>query len=587
MRKKLVAMMSLILCMMFFVGMAGAPLTANAEDVKISETDYKVTYKGASDIFLCNKKSVGSGVGTEIWLTYTVAKLEESLATVHGVGATGQPSTVYPYATGTMNFTANQKPVLMEEGYTYFYKFSVTKEGFTYNIIKAKGDEATYVELPSTTGHMTDKDLTHFGIWLGGGNVTAELINVRCYDRDGNDLGIMFSRPRGVKCVKDITYAKNSNLNHSYKITIDKQHHIALCNEVPTESNTVYMEYKVTSSQSNIIQLGALLTQDPTQIYPYSGGNGYMLCSTMSEEGNGDLLVPGAEYLICMEKKEEGFEVTVQRTHKGEKSTFTFSSPAGTYGQQFKYFGLWLGTGTKCLVDCVLTDFKCYDADSNNLGVQCNRPITSEHFGELEDYSGCEAVYYCEKDDSLIGLYADKTMKLTKDGVTKKGTYSISDAKEKTITLSYGKGKDVYEYLYKRFTGEDGRVYERLGNYKVSFVTGVNEKIDTQTLSAKNGYLAKEPQAPKKENNTFVSWVTEDGKDYDFNTVVTESITLYARWMDEDGRVTVALPDDDTISANMTKKLVIPIVSAVIVSACVTGCVLLIRRGGKKHGDNK
>lgn len=587
MRKRLVAMMSLLLCAMLFAGIIGMPMTANAKEVKISETDYKVTYNGASDMFLCNKKSIGGGVGTEVWLTYTVAKVKESLATVHGVGATGQPATVYPYSTGTMNFTSNPKPVLMEEGYTYFYKFSVTKEGFTYNIIKAKGDEATYLELPTTTGHMTDKELTHFGIWLGGGKVSAELINVRCYDRDGNDLGVMFSRSHGVSCVKDINYAKNVNLNHSYKITIDKQHHIALCNDVPTESKTVYMEYKVESSKSNIIQPGAMITQDPTQIYPFSGGNGYMLCTTMAEKGNGDFLMPGAEYLVCMEKKEEGLDVTVQRTYKGKKDILTFSSPAGAYGQQFKYFGLWFGTGTECLVDCVLTDFKCYDAESNNLGVQCNRPITTEHFGEMEDYSGCEAVYYCEKDDSLIALYADKTMKLTKNGVTKKGTYSISDSKEKTITLSYGKGKDVYEYLYKRFASEDGRVYERLGNYKVTFVTGAKQTIKTQLLSAKNGYVAKEPEAPTKENNTFVSWVTQDGKDYNFDSVVTNSITLYAKWMDEEGRVTVALPDDNTIGTNMPTEIVIPIVSAVILAACVTGCVLLIRRGGKKHVESE
>ena len=77
-------MMSLLLCAMLFAGIIGMPMTVSAKEVKISETDYKVTYNGASDMFLCNKKSIGGGVGTEVWLTYTVAKVKESLATVHG-----------------------------------------------------------------------------------------------------------------------------------------------------------------------------------------------------------------------------------------------------------------------------------------------------------------------------------------------------------------------------------------------------------------------------------------------------------------------------------------------------------------------
>ena len=88
---------------------------------------------------------------------------------------------------------------------------------------------------------MTDEELTHFGIWLGAGVVTAELSSVRCYDKQGNDLGVMFSRTRGVSCVKDVTYAKNVNLNHAYKVTVDKQHSVAICSGRPTDNNTVYM----------------------------------------------------------------------------------------------------------------------------------------------------------------------------------------------------------------------------------------------------------------------------------------------------------------------------------------------------------
>ena len=579
MKKKLMTTLAFVICVALSV-----PMIAKAEDVKISDVDYLVSYNGASDMFLCNKKSAGTGVGTEVYLTYTVEKVESCEATVHGVGATGQPATVYPYSTGTMDFSSNKKEFLLQEGYTYFYKFAVTEEGFTYNIIKAKGDEAVYLELPSKTGRMEDT-LEYFGLWLGGGKVSAKLKNVRCYDKAGNDLGVQFSRSHGVSIAKDMTYVKNANLNHAYQVTIDKQHSVALCSGKPTTSNTVYMEYKVKSSNSNIIQTGAMITQAPTTIYPYSGGNGFMLLEGMSEAGNGSLLMEGAEYIICMEKKADGFSVAVQRTYKGEKVIFSFPTSAGAYGQQFPYFGLWFGTGTEHLVDCVLTDFKCYDAENNNLGVQCSRPFESEHSGEIEDYAGCEAVYYCEQDDSLIALYEDRTMKFTKDGVTNEGSYFVSDAKDKTITLSYGNGKEVFDYLYQEFTAEDGRTYKRLGSYKVSFVTGTKENIETQTVSAKTGYVAKQPETPKMENNTFGGWVTQNGEEFDFNQIITQSITLYAKWVDDEGRVTVALPETSAgLKAGSENKIWIPIVAGVIVAGSVAGGVFLILRGGKKHG---
>lgn len=587
MKKRIKAMISLLFGIIFLLGSVGTTMTANAEDVKISTTNYKVSYKGsAENTFLCNKSAVSTEVGTEIYLTYTVEKLSDSKASVHGVGASGNLEQAYPYQTGLMHYTGSNKPVLMQEGYTYFYKFTTTEDGFTYNIIKAKGDDASYVDLPSVTGRMTDK-LSYFGIWLGAGKVTAELKNVRCYDRNGNDLGVQFSLSRGGSVVKDVSYVNNVNLNHAYKVTIDKQHSVALCSGKPTKSNTVYMEYKVASSKSNIIQIGAMITQNPTTIYPYSGGDGYMLCNTLKEEGNTDMLMPGAEYIVCMEKKADDFSVMVQRTYEGKKEIFSFPHPAGTYGTQFQHFGLWFGTGSDKLVDAVLTDFKCYDDQNNNLGLQCNRTFKAEHYGEIEDYTGCEAVYYCKDNDGFIYLYEDQTMKITKGSVTSKGTYYITDAKDKTITLTYGGGKEGYDYLYKRITSKDGKVYERLGNYKVTFVIGANDAVETQNITAKTGYLVTEPEAPTKEKNTFKEWVTKDGKTYDFNTVVTKSITLYAKWVDEEGRETVAIPEGEIdVNQGAQKGIVIPIIAAAILVVCAAGCVLLIGRGGKKHEKN-
>ena len=41
-----------------------------------------------------------------------------------------------------------------------------------------------------------------------------------------------------------------------------------------------------------------------------------------------------------------------------------------------------------------------------------------------------------------------------------------------------------------------------------------------------------EPAGPNKSNHTFDWWYTEDGEKYGFDTLITEDITLYARWIE-------------------------------------------------------
>lgn len=576
MKKRFMAMLSLLFCAVFFASVLQTPLIANAEEVKISNVDYTVSYKGAKDRLLCNKRSIGSDVGTEVFLTYTVDKVEQCETTQQGVVATGQPGKSYPYTTGTMEYVA-KKQILLEEGCTYFYKFAVTEEGFEYTIIKAKGAESSYVKMISTTGKKTDP-LEYFGLWLGGGEVTAQLSSVRCYDRDGNDLGVRLSRNSKASCTKDVSYSKNTKLNHTYTVIVENKANVSICSLKPTTSDTVFMEYKVKSSDTAASQTGALITHSPTDTYPYSSGKGQMIYETMKEKQDGKLLLEGAEYIICMEKANNEFNVTVQCTYKGEKTIFSFPLAIGQYEQKFNHFGLWWADGP---VNCVLTDFKCYDSNNNNLGVQCNKSFVKEHIGEIEDYAGCEAIYYCKENDSMLVLYEDQSLKFRANGTTQVGSYYIDDSKDKTMTLSCGEGKQSFAYLYKRITSEKGEVYHRLGTYTVSFVTGNDTKVESQLLTAENGYTVMKPKEPQIGGKTFESWVTQDGKIFDFDSIVTESITLYAKWEGEDVRQMMYVEPPKTpvnyatyISAG---------ISAVILVATVVGSVFLVRRGGKKH----
>lgn len=581
MRKRINAKLSLLLGVVFLLGGIGCPSTAKADTVKISNEDYVVSYKDSVDIFLSNKKSIGSDIGTEVYLTYTVESVDRCEKGQQGVVATAKPKVPFPYSSGQMEYCQDKQ--LLQEGYTYFYKFAVTKDGFEYTIIRAKGEESSYLTMPYSTGAKTDA-MEHFGLWLGGGAVTAKLTHVRCYDKDGNDLGVQLSRSTDASCARDVSYSKNTGLNHSYHVTVDNQVSVAISNLKAPTSDTVYMEYTVESSDTKIYQTGLIISQAPEANYPFNG-TGYMIYGSVPNKDDGSLLMEGAQYIICMERKNDEFVANVQRTYKGEKEVFSFPTPVGEYNKELDYFSLWFGEGLDYPVTCVLKDFKCYDSNNNNLGVQCNKKIDAEHSGEIEDYAGCDAVYYCEEDKSFIALYEEHKMTYTKEGKSTNGTYYISDLKDKVLTLSYGEGKEVFDYLYKRFTSEDGRVYERMGTYKATFVTGSKDKIETQVLSAENGFVVMKPEDPKKDGSDFEGWTTKDGKDFDFNTIVTKSVTLYAKWSGEAEREMASMLTAKTVSDYSPY---ISIVAGILILAGgMTGCVLLIRKGGKKHEKTK
>ena len=87
-----------------------------------------------------------------------------------------------------------------------------------------------------------------------------------------------------------------------------------------------------------------------------------------------------------------------------------------------------------------------------------------------------------------------------------------------------------YDYVYLRFTDDAGKEYERLHTYKVVFETGKGTKVETQIVDAKNGYQVMRPTDPTMKNNEFKGWYTSDGKEFNFDTLVVESITLHAKW---------------------------------------------------------
>lgn len=580
-RKRGNRLLSLLMITMLFVSAYTG--TAQAKwNVKVSNVDYYVEMDNAYDVFICNKESIGSAPGTEYYMTYTVESMKVAEYRQQGIVGANNAKQRYPYASeessgGVYKFDLAQNKMLVE-GYTYFLKFVVTENGFEYKAAWAEDEEnqSRYIEFEHTY-EEGNKNLEYFGIGLCDAGMTGKLTRIRFYDKYGNDLGVQLAPGSSAIVGREKPLSKDTEVGHTYQITVKNGVNVAISNKRVPTGNKVYMEYKVKSSDTHIYQTGGILSNAPEAGYPYSSGQFIYEQYEYNPEtaGNGSLLTPGAEYLVIFEKKEDTLEVTAQRTLNGKSDMITFPLTYGTFYKDAQYYSLWFGEDTKFPVNFVLTDFKCYDQNKNNLSVQSNS-LQCEiiHYGELEDYSGCEAMYYCENDDTLYALYEDKALKYTEAGVTRNGEYKIEDG---VITI-HVMGKDMtYDYLYHYFKNEEGKTYERLHTYRVMFETGAGSKVEEQTLSAENGYVVMRPAEPTCEGNIFEGWYTSDGEKYEFGTLETESLTLYAKWAETEYA-------DGSISGNDMTPYLVMAGAILILLISAAGSIVIIKRG-KKHGE--
>ncbi len=557
-----------------------------AWDVKPSTVDYYVEFKDSLDIFLCNKKTLGTKVGTEYYLTYTVDSIEAEKWNQTGVIGTNVPTQVYPYVEseaggGIYKYATSNK--LLMEGYTYFLKFTITKDGYDYRAAWAKDDEnkSKYIEFDQTYGEVKT-NLGYFGVFFGASNLKGKLTKVRCYDKKGNDLGVQVTPGRNGAVGLDKASTSGINVEHSYEITLTDCPKIAISNKRVATGDKIYMEYTVKSSNSKVYQTGLATSDAPQSGYPYL--DGYMVFDQYEIEAipeNGPLLEPGAKYFIVFDKKVDYFDVTVQKTVDGKTTLVDFQKIYGTYRDNYNFRTIWLCglPDNDVLMNAVLTDLKCYDSNKNNLGVQVNDSATCKvvHYGEREDYSGCEAMYFCDADSSLYALYEDKTLKYTEAENTTAGTYRIE---EYTMTAKVGEATKEYEYLYQYFTDDEERVYRRLSTCKLIFDTGEGSKVETQVLNADNGYLPMKPNDPTLKGRVFKGWYTAEDEEFDFTNMVTESQTVYAKW---DKAAYASLDEGNTLS--VTK--IVSIASTVVVLGAAIACGTVIIVRGKKNGGKK
>lgn len=553
-----------------WIVLAGLVLTMFAQNAlvsdaaKISNKDYAISLYGPQ-LFLCNKKAGSSEIGTEYFLTYTVRDAISRPATRFSLVGTANPDREKPYADGGVWRFPNQTVPLMEKGATYFIRFEVAKGGFHYDITKADKDgKLENIYLDGVYGDATD-EMKYFGLLVDSANVEAELIKVRCYDADGNDLGVQIARGGAKEINKEI------DTNRYYDLEVTDQYNIAVSHvRVPT-TKKMYMQYTVKSADYEFSQEGVGLANTIATHWPHSVDGFLKLNAYNTPSTQVELMEPGASYLISMEYTEDNFDVLVQKTKGNKTALFKFATAYGPkYDKSAQYFYLWFGDASLCKGSFYLTNVKFFDDNDNDLGVRTNQPSKIRQRGEIADYAGCEATYYCKENGNSMGLFSDQTMKQTFNQSVRNATYSIRD---NVLKAEFEEGTEDFDFLNKRITDSNNKVYDRLYSYKVTFETGTKDIIPTQKLSNEKGYLVMKPTDPVKEGYEFKGWYTNDDQLYDFDQIVTKSITLYAVY------------DKTAVTEASVLPIVIGGVTVVAVIAGAVAVVLSLKRR-KEHASN-
>lgn len=547
------------------------PVSA-AEKITPSKKEYDIEISEAGRVFFGNEKKVEFKVGKKYFLTYTVDKVTKNETVQSGAVVTTNSNQNFPYVSGNMHY--DTKSLLMDEGYTYFLRFEMTEEGMRYIVAKAKDEVNSYVQLPTNFGGA-EPQTGYFGLWTGeGGNLTASLSHVRCYDEKGNDLGVYGSTSRGVMVIGDGMLDPNENLKHSYEFSLKDAQTVAISNSRRTTSNVVYIEYTVKNLKpEGVTQSGVINTTVPTGKYPHGISRGLLRWNYSKTPEECTMLTEGASYVVRFEKKDGDFSAMIKRILNGKEDYISCTGLDGEFTDG-GYYALWFGEACKLSADFV--NVKCYDGDGNNLAIQTNQGIGIIHHGNLEDYSECEAVYYCVKNDTFVSLDDECNASKWVDGdeSSKAGTYYINASK---LYLTVGNDTEEFDYVFESFTDATNNKYLRLRDVKVRFVSGVmgGEDLDQVTVTAKDGYKVAKPSDPTKKNNTFKGWCLGDGTDYDFDSVVTEALTLYAKWEDGNGNEYLATE----VSGGVLSTPVIVIgISTVLVAGTVGAGVFIVKR---------
>ena len=564
--------LSMVFCLLFFFG----TITVQAEeDIKHSTVDYDALFLNANQIYIGNEKAVAWEVGDKYFLHYTVTDVTEDGTNQSGMVVTKDHTHAFPYEKGGMYF--GDKVSITEEGWTYLFRFEVTETGLKYVAGKAKGTESSYIQFPLTTGEIKTKG-SHFGVWIAGtdgGKLTANLKHMRCYDEDGNDLGIY--APKAAKI--DVSEMNPLDVDHNYSFSVENVGCLAFGNARFTKSDVVMLEYTISNVQTTtgVTQSGAEFTNAPKAYYPHQDDMGYLNFDVNNKKNPTKMVTEGARYLARFERQKDGFYVMVKRTQtNGAVDYFSFTETAGKYSKDYGYAVMWIGE--ECGLTADFTNVKCYDGEGNNLAVQTNKDVEITHYGDLEDYTQCVADYYCKKNKTIITLGQDNdmTIKALGENDETQGTYSVGNG---VLKLNIEDENKEWTYAYEYIKDTEGNKYMRLRENVVTFKSqGINgEVLSTAVVSADTGWKVTKPADPTDGNGNFTGWVDGSGKEYDFDAIVTEATTIYATWDGEQEWDVMK-----SILGGLDTEVFISVATSILlVGGTVAGSILFVRKRGR------
>ena len=375
----------------------------------------------------------------------------------------------------------------------------------------------------------------------------------------------------------------------TYSFTFENSFNTCISNRETTDTGVVYMEYEVGEvTQDTTYQMAILNASDPSVAQIGGMGQSIFHYANYERAAGCPLLVPGASYFICFAQKDDKFEYYVQRTLNGKVELVKFPEYVGHYEKSYDYFTIFFGEGgLNYTISAEFKNFRCYDGNGKDLGVQFdfeNKMTEIKQHGRITDSTLFEGAYYCE-DKPELGLYVlEKDFKGFSmiDSVKRELSYDVygNGGEAETLYITSTGGKSGWDYSYLIMKDEAGNTFKRLQNVKVTFVVG--DETTVQELTAKDGYRIEEPKEPKKAGHKFLGWYLGNDEKYEFDSVIDESITLYAKWEDD-------APNFITVQQLEVQNNILPIVVGiggfVLIIAGAIVCNIWIRR--KKHHVEK
>lgn len=375
--------------------------------------------------------------------------------------------------------------------------------------------------------------------------------------------------------------------NVAYSVGLKSANYISIFNKDKVDlsiGKRYYLTYTVDEVNEHEMNIsGVFLAKDKSQTTPYVTG---MLKYSPEKDM---LLEPGASYFCRVEVTAEGWDYVFAKMGKNDSHWIQLPTQESHEKEGHQFFGIYLA-GTKSLT-AQLSSVLFYDEQGNNLGVEVKTVTGSSTVKKtstaIEDYSLCEAVYWCEANQTTLILDGEQNIGVQVENLEEDTTWYKYNVRSTTLIMQKDKEEVAYEYYYSFMRDSEGNRYERLRDTKVTFETGQKEHEGNKTVdvTAKDGYKVQKPADPTVNEYTFKEWCLSNGRAFDFEKYVMESVTLYARYEDGDGHEYLVVNDElNTSSSGDIWQVVVLSASMILFTAVM---ILLMMKAGKKNGKDK